>query len=199
FYAKPYGVCTLSAGKVHGCSCTYGSEPVVLVNNGYSIDAVCAPGRCRSYADCPPRLTVSACADGICYLTCQKLPLLIASPLVGLKNRILYDLITQAVEPRGVCTYNNGAMTGCFCTAYRADPVVHIQNGYSTGAICAPRTRFLTCPSAQMLRTDSLITYVKIDGRCYVSCTGNRNCPWPSRCENNAVLGEVCFYPQWTD
>ncbi|KAF4647067.1 hypothetical protein FOL47_005131, partial [Perkinsus chesapeaki] len=74
FYEKPTGVCTLSAGKIYGCSCKYGSEPVVLTSNGYAIDAVCAPDRCRSYADCPhgPPGTVTACSDGRCYLTCHK-------------------------------------------------------------------------------------------------------------------------------
>ncbi|KAF4649711.1 hypothetical protein FOL47_001790, partial [Perkinsus chesapeaki] len=98
-------------------------------------------------------------------------------------------------RPRGVCTYQaNGVVTGCSCLSSETDPVVNIHNGYSTGAVCAPRRMFTTCPIRSLIKT-----YVKVDGRCYTSCTGDRSCNWPSRCENNAVLGEVCFYPQWAD
>ncbi|KAF4755853.1 hypothetical protein FOZ63_025601 [Perkinsus olseni] len=111
-------------------------------------------------------------------------------------------------QPKGLCTYVNGVATGCYCKKNSTEPVVHLNAGYATGAVCAPK-RSLLCPSTPGLLDHSVLA----DGRCYTSCSGvgtqnrgfshlcisfqSRKCPWPSRCELVAVLGEVCFYPQW--
>ncbi|KAF4755852.1 hypothetical protein FOZ63_025601 [Perkinsus olseni] len=102
------------------------------------------------------------------------------------------DVSADYRQPKGLCTYVNGVATGCYCKKNSTEPVVHLNAGYATGAVCAPK-RSLLCPSTPGLLDHSVLA----DGRCYTSCSGSRKCPWPSRCELVAVLGEVCFYPQW--
>ncbi|KAF4749065.1 hypothetical protein FOZ62_030425 [Perkinsus olseni] len=111
---------------------------------------------------------------------------------ISFRHAIGWAAGTDYGPPKGSCNHTGGATTGCSCFWKDTEPVVQLSAGKITGAVCAPKRSYFSCPGTKTDMTRP--AFVK--GHCFASCKWTSMwCPSTSKC---VVYGgeKVCFYPQ---